>query len=186
MKKSHSIDTSLCYFSNALHGLQWLFLIAFVLMSTVPQAGARESSNGSPDPAISALQDLRRESGAAVKIRAFDGFVTTVSMSVPVADPGGDPIDNALHFLGQYRDLYGLKDPENDLYPHRVVSGDEGDHVFFRRRYGNLPAFNGTFGVHMHGDSVVATNGHLPPALPGFGGPRIDAERAESFALAGD
>lgn len=150
-----------------------------------PQARAMRPV-GTPDPAAAALDLLRRSSTAAVEVRAHGGFMASVSAAVPVADPRGEAVDNALEFLTTFRDLYGLSDPEKELYPHRVSRDNDGEHVFFRRRYGDLPAFNGSFGVHLHRGSIVATHGHLPPASGGFPGLRIDAGKAELTALAGD
>jgi len=147
-----------------------------------PEPNRREMTQ---DAAGRALEDLREASETPVETRAVDGSMVSVLASVPVADPGGDPVANALSFLGKYADLYDLEDPLEELYPTRVVADEEGEHVFFRRRYGDLPSFNGGLGVHISRSQVVSTFGRLGPALPGFEGARISREKAEDVALSG-
>jgi len=151
------------------------------------QAVKKVEPDVAPDPGALALDRLREASEGSVEIRAHDGFVASLSARVPVAEPDGDPIDNAIAFLKEYGDLYNLSEPTAELYPHRVALGaeDASAHVFFRRRYGDLPSVNGSLGVHIEEGMVVGTHGHLSPARGGFEGIRISRNKAEISALEG-
>ncbi len=119
-------------FSSNLRTRVLPWVAAGVLALGGSQAQAQGGRGGAaPDPAGVALESLRRSSTAPVETRVEDGSMTAVSASVPVADPEGEAIPNALAFLNDYRDLYGLTDPAAELYPHRLSKdADDGDHVF--------------------------------------------------------
>ncbi len=153
---------------------------------TMSSAADGAKAAGAPDPSAEALARLRRASRTPVEVRVQQGFAVEVMATVPVADPGADPIDNAIAFLEQYQGLYGLSDPSKELYPVRLVRSEHGDRVFLRRRFGDLPSFNGSLGVHMNERQVIATYGLLQPASGGFEGVRIDGPKAELTALQGD
>ena len=147
---------------------------------------SKRGGEGVPDPSTDALTRLRRASRSAVDVRVRQGMAVEVLAKVPVALPGGNPMDNAIAFLEQYGSLYGVSDPSSELYPFRIVRSENGDRVFWRRRFGDLPSFNGSLGIHMNDDYVVATHGLIQPASDIFDGPPIDADKAELTALQGE
>lgn len=99
-----------------------------------------------------------------------------------MADPG----TLALAFVGRYREVFGLKDPEAELEVVESVTDELGmAHVTLRQVYQRVEVYNAQVRVHLSADGkevVAVSNGFVPGiALPNAK-PQVSADQALTTA----
>jgi Zn-dependent metalloprotease len=82
-----------------------------------------------------------------------------------VLPPGTSPEAAALSFLGVYGELFGLKDPANELSTLAVESGENGHtYVHFQQTYQDTPVMGGELIVQMdEKQNIASVNGEVLP-----------------------
>lgn len=109
-------------------------------------------------PQTAAIEALTAAASAEPFI-FFDGdFPSGVSTSLSVS--GADPVERALNFIDNYRDLYLLTDNELELVTSRVYEG-EGDSVVLSQTYRGLPVFASELSISLMDDILIGTTGNL-------------------------
>jgi Thermolysin metallopeptidase, alpha-helical domain/Thrombospondin type 3 repeat/Thermolysin metallopeptidase, catalytic domain len=126
------------------------------------------SVEGTPElEAQASLEQLRSASQTPVVVRARRGVPASVQMQVPVAP--GDPIDQAYALLETFAPLYGLDDPQRQLFPRRSDGNGSGTEVRFVQRVstelGDLPVFNSWLSVGLMDGFAMYTSGRYVPDL---------------------
>jgi Zn-dependent metalloprotease len=151
-----------------------LMAVAAVALPAVAQAGK-------PTPAQAAgLERLQAASSKPVEADFTAGAPRFISTAVPVE--GGSPVERALAYLDQFRDLYGLAVPREQLQVVRQAGAGEEQDVFFGQSVRGVPVQDAQLAVHLRGSSVIATNGAYLPAPPAVVKPSFSAAEATKVA----
>jgi Zn-dependent metalloprotease len=151
-----------------------------------PDAGPPVEVGEPVVPQAVALIALDEASMRPMEVRFDRGIPTIVRVDVPVApEPNGDTLLQGLEFLSRFKDVYGLRDPVEQLYLDRKTTrGDDGlKHLYFRQRHQGMPVFGAALNVQLAGDHVRMTHGHWLPDLPAFAPPMLDGPGAVNRAI---
>ncbi len=150
------------------------------------QQSGKADAAGAPTTADgAALAALRKASRTPPRVEVVGGRVRAVSVDYPLAfELGSDPTRQALRFLRDAGGLFGLADPEADLYLDRAATKDDAGewHLFFKQRHGDLPVFGASLAVHGDGKRITLANGRFMPDLPTFPAAKLSREDAEGRA----
>src|SRR5262249_50212063 len=90
-------------------------------------------------------------------------------------------------FLGEYRDLFLMEDPAQELTPTQEVRDSMGmTHIRFQQHSGGVPIRGAELIVHLDASGgVIAVNGRYVPRLAGFGvSPSLSSSTARDVAFA--
>lgn len=148
-----------------------------------PGDGCEADCRWGRDARLRALDALKAASLVEVEAWLEDGIPTSVSMKIPLGEAAADPVAGALGFLYEYRDLYGIDDPEKDLFLDRVVLDADLRSVTFGQKVDGVRFDGGEIVVMISPDGdAVGTHGRwhlgLPPVAeaPGLTGKEAEAE----------
>jgi len=130
-----------------------------------------------------AMAKLRGVSAIPVRVHMRNLVPEALVFDVPAAYEE-DPVERALLFLEEYRDLFKLEDPRSQLAPTLTASGQEGSGTLFKVLVNGRELFGSTLGVHFVQDSVrsVFASYVIQPALEVP--PSFSATEAVAAALA--
>jgi CSLREA domain-containing protein len=147
--------------------------------------GAFEAQVTSPDAQVEALRRLEQASKQPPYLRFEAGLPRFVTAQVPLPPSlPPDPVLRALHFLERYQELYRLAAPTSQLYLQRIVTGANGQHLFFGQHQNGIPVYAAQLAVHLQEDHVVGTNGNYLAKIPQFPARQVSARQAEAIARA--
>jgi Zn-dependent metalloprotease len=155
------------------------FLLRFGCLSLAAALAAASTPAAADD--ASALRELAAASTIPPEIRMEGGFPRTLRVDVGVV--GVDPESMARDFLTRFAGLYGLTDPASELVLDRTETDGRLTHLFFVQRHQGWRVAGGEIAVHLSGDRVWSTNGHLKSGLGPVGAPRVPRIEAEKIAL---
>ena len=112
------------------------------------------------------------------------GMTTWVDVRIPIVeDFGGDVVLQAQDFLIRHKGVWGLRDPQAELFLNRVVADAEGASVFFGQRVGNVPVYASALAVYIESGVIVGAYGRYLPEAPAEPPPaEITPEQAEQVA----
>jgi len=116
-----------------------------------------------------AIEALTAESDPAHRnVFDFDqGMTTWIDVRVPIGETfAGDVVLQAQDFLIRHKDVWGLRDPQAELYLDRVVVDAEEASVFFGQRIGNVPVYASALSVYIEKDVIVGAQGRYIPDAP--------------------
>jgi Zn-dependent metalloprotease len=157
----------------------------------VPTAGSNapfhtaQPAASAPDPRLASLAQLSLASQSAPQVRFEAGVPAFLAVDVPVA-PGTamQAPTRALTFLDDFKDLYGLPAPLDDLHLMRWERDEVGDHLFFGQHVGDVAIDAAQIAVHLEGESVRSVSANsVPGERPSDLTPVLDARQAEAVAL---
>ena len=135
---------------------------------------------------LQALDRLRQASAQWPRLRVAGGVPVFVTAEVPVSPQLADhPTGGALQYLQDYKELYRMDDPDQQLFLNRVRSNVGEAHVFFYQKHDEVPVYAAELAVHIVNGNVVITNGHYLPVIQVSSDPTLSAADAEAVALAG-
>ncbi len=101
---------------------------------------------------------------------------------------GTDPVVQALNYLIDYKDLYGLTDPQSEVYVEQIGEGANFTTVRFGQRHidENLGVYGPGLAVAVQTSPlrILRTLSTFHPDLPAQGEFRIGARQAQQLALA--
>ncbi len=171
-----------------------LYLLGLVLVVTfaltlgqgcAPGAGDLEADSESA-AGQEALDRLRLSSLQPPRLRVAGGVPAFLTMDVLVSPSlVDDPTAGALQYLQDYRELYRMSDPNQQLFLNRIRSSVGEAHVFFYQKHDEVSVFAAELAVHMVDGHVVMTNGHYLPDIQVSPEPTFEVADAQAIALAG-
>ncbi len=108
---------------------------------------------------MAALRQLETDSETPTDLYFQNGFPRFVSGDFRVE--GADAVERARNFLGTYKNLYRIANPDLGLAVRRVSEGEAQTNVVFYQTYQGLEVFASEIVVTLNGDRVTATVGGL-------------------------
>src|SRR5262245_7669398 len=133
---------------------QALALPLFFVLLRLSAARAAGTAPGSEDPSVTALRALQAAARAPIDVRFERGFPRDVVARVPAT--GETPVERALAYLRQYRELYRWTDPNIGLAVRRVQ--DERriglSSVVLFQTYKGIPVQGAEIVVHVQGNEI--------------------------------
>lgn len=134
-------------------------------------------------PVDRAADLLAGESESVPVVDSVDGVTISVATDV-MGHANTDPVVRALDYLYRYRDLYGLTDPQAQLYLDHVSSDLDADRdtVRFGQRIDNIPVFGAYLTVHVVQGRIAGTDGRYLQKQFHVDAPTIRAGQARELA----
>jgi len=154
-----------------VRALSFLFVVVALYLPLGCSSSQPDNHNSTTkieNQALAALKKLQKSSEEKVTVRMDDhGLPTYVSAKLPLRvglEP--DPVEFAILFLEEYRDLYRIEAPRDQLYLQRVVKRGEKYHVFFGQHIDGVPIYGSSLAIHLRNGFLTSTNGrYLAPPL---------------------
>ena len=176
----------LAFFAMVLLGVMLSCSLPFGQETIVPP------SSPSPTPSLSpeqqeAFERLSADSQVPAEVSVEYGFPRYLTMELPAAS--SDPVEAALIYFETYADLYGLKDPRNELVFQGTLPSAVGTAVRFSQKLHSLPVYASDIIVHINPDGLIHTvNGAIQPWVAMETQPKLRAVEAATIAAqdAGD
>ena len=176
----------LAFLAMALLGVMLSCNLPFGQGTNVPPPSS------SPTPALSsqqqeALERLSADSQAPPEVSAEYEIPRYITMELPAAST--DPLEAAWIYFETYADLYGLRDPRNELIFQRPITSAVGTAMRFSQELHGLPVYASDIIVHINPNGLIHTvNGAVQPWVEMEIQPRLRAAEAVSIAAqdAGD
>ncbi|UCD29045.1 MAG: M4 family metallopeptidase [Planctomycetota bacterium] len=132
------------------------------------------------------LDRLRSASLRSPELRVAGGVPAFLTVDVPVSPELADnPIEAALRYLQDYKELYRMHDPNQQLFLNRVRGIVDEAHVFFYQKHNEVQVFAAELAVHIVDGHIVMTSGHYLPVIQVSSEPMLKATDAQAIALAG-
>ena len=119
------------------------------------------------DARLAAIDALEQRSAIPVSLRFEDGYPIVVRADVSVAGAGA--YDRAMTYLDEFKALYGLEDPREQLAIARLVpveAGDPEETVVLTQRHEGLEVYGSDLIVRLDGDRVRGTLARVELDLP--------------------
>jgi len=133
-----------------------------------------------------AFDRLRLASLRSPELRVAGGVPAFLALDVPVSpELADDPTAAALRYLQDYKELYRMYDPNQQLFLNRIRSNVGEAHVFFYQKHNEVQVFAAELAVHIVDGRIVMTNGHYLPVIQVSPKPTLKAADAQAIALAG-
>lgn len=130
-----------------------LFVFVFMLIG-LPLAMFAETPI---DPQISSsLQKLRSASRSNFNPLFRSGKLRSIH-NLRFQATSANPETSARQFLDQYRDLFGMNDPEIDLRLKRIQNSITATHVRFHQFYRNVKIYGAEISAHINHNGKIRT-----------------------------
>ncbi len=136
------------------------------------------------DAQIAAIAQLTAASTIAPLLKlGVQGGVQKATFRVAIPESvGADGNDQARWFMGQYRALLRLQNPDTQM--QLITRGDTDDNLRYRQLLDGIPVEAAELVVHLAGDQVVGLTGAYLPDLVSLGAPTLNAATAAQIARA--
>lgn len=154
--------------------------VAYVVMT-------QRQPDADPDAAVTqAMERLRTASTVPAEILMENGVPEAVRARVRV--DGSTPVERALDYLRDYRDLYRLAGSASGLGVRGVVSLGEGaaEAVTLYQSYRGIPVYGAEIVIPIAGAEALGSVGALRPDVAVATVPSVTPEAAEDAARDGD
>ncbi len=173
----------------------FLALFGLLMLGTATGGQAAPPDQGPSPTDADLIGQLQQETGGQVRISYHAGtgkvrFIGT-DLERPIARPVGvaaeaTPEQAARQFLASYGQLFGLRDPAEELAVMRERAADQGrSFVRFQQTHRGIPVLGGELIVQMdEAKNVISANGEVLPDLELNVVPTVGAEAARQRALA--
>ena len=132
-------------------------------------------------PAAAAWDALDVESVAPIELIRNSPNDVNLGLLVQLPDVS-DPVDAALGFLEQWRDVLDLQEPRSELVLKKSLADGPDRHLLFVQELGGLEVLNSELGVHIAEDYVYSVHGHYLTELPDLGQAELTADEALELA----
>ncbi len=130
-----------------------------------------------------AHQKLKAASARPVRARFRNGVPEVLTFDVP-APEAADPVERALLFLEEYKDVFRLEDPRSQLAPTWGGSDAEGSGALFTVMMDGRRLFGSTLGIYFRGDRVLRAVADYTMEAPASSPLVVSAGSASSISLA--
>jgi len=153
-------------------------------------AASTQAADPPPDRAAAQrrlMQDAGTGPGTGLELTWDEetGVPTFIRGQFPASLSGqgqGSDLDRAYAFLTQYADLFGMRQPGDELALLRSRQTGDETHLRFQQMVQGVPVWGAQMLVHTRNGQIAALNGHYQPDITIDPNPQITANQAEAIA----
>ena len=132
---------------------------------------------------VVAMRQLQQDSIVNPSIRFENGIPRNLTVRIPIPDSvEDDPLEMSFFFLEQYKDLFLLLNPRQQLQLERRSGTGEEKSLFFRQIHQDIPILGSAVVVRLVNDEVRSVSANYLTDLDVDINPSISSRQAERIA----